>query len=272
MCSGLFYHSTCIINSCELQKPLWKKLQWNTTTSLTGTVYEGGSWGLALLYNLTSVVLTQTQTYVKISWAIYLGPMYLTWSRFNKPELEKVWPREWPRGFSGGSDGKESACNAGDPGLIPGLGRSPGEGNGNPLQYSCQENPMERGAWQAIVHGLAKSQTRLSASHTYIWGRSRLRYRIRYNKNGGATLTSKNMGRFQQSIKQKKLDTELIYNAGSLSDRSPCRGGGWWKELHEGTFWGWWQHCFLTHVNAGYMHPFSLWKVTAPYVLYARFL
>ena len=128
MCSGLFYHSTCIINSCELQKPLWKKLQWNTTTSLTGTVYEGGSWGLALLYNLTSVVLTQMQTYVKISWAIYLGPMYLTWSRFNKPELEKVWPREWPRGFSGGSDGKESACNAGDPGLIPGLRRSPGDG------------------------------------------------------------------------------------------------------------------------------------------------
>ena len=46
-----------------------------------------------------------------------------------------------------GSDGKDSACNAGDPGLIPGLGRSPGEGNGNPLQYSCLENPMERGAW-----------------------------------------------------------------------------------------------------------------------------
>ena len=50
-------------------------------------------------------------------------------------------------GFLGGSDGKVSACNAGDPGLIPGLGRSPGEGNGNPLQYSCLENPMDRGAW-----------------------------------------------------------------------------------------------------------------------------
>ena len=52
-----------------------------------------------------------------------------------------------------GSDGKESACNAGDPGSIPGLGRSPGEGNGNPLQYSRLENPMDRGAWQATVHG-----------------------------------------------------------------------------------------------------------------------
>ena len=49
-------------------------------------------------------------------------------------------------GFPDGSDSKESACNAGDPGLIPGLGRSPGEGNGNPLQYSCLENPMDRGA------------------------------------------------------------------------------------------------------------------------------
>ena len=48
-------------------------------------------------------------------------------------------------GFLGGSDGKASACNAGDPGSIPGLGRSPGEGNGNPLQYSCLENPMDRG-------------------------------------------------------------------------------------------------------------------------------
>ena len=50
-------------------------------------------------------------------------------------------------GFPGGSDSKASACNAGDPGLIPGLGRSPGKGNGNPLQYSCLENPMDRGAW-----------------------------------------------------------------------------------------------------------------------------
>ena len=51
-----------------------------------------------------------------------------------------------------------SACNAGDPGLMPGLGRSLGEGNGNPLQYSYLENPMDRGAWRATVHGVAKSQ------------------------------------------------------------------------------------------------------------------
>jgi len=59
--------------------------------------------------------------------------------------------------FPGGSDGKESACNAGDPGSIPRLGRSSGEGNGNPLQYSCLENPMDGGAWQATVPGVAES-------------------------------------------------------------------------------------------------------------------
>ena len=65
-------------------------------------------------------------------------------------------------GFPRGSDGKESACSAGDLGLIPRLGRSPGEGNVYPLQYSCLEDAMDRGAWQAIVHGAAKSWTQLS--------------------------------------------------------------------------------------------------------------
>ena len=64
--------------------------------------------------------------------------------------------------FPGGSDGKASAYNVGDPGSIPGLGRSPGEGNGNPLQDPCLENPMDRGAWLATVHGVTKSRTRLS--------------------------------------------------------------------------------------------------------------
>ena len=59
-------------------------------------------------------------------------------------------------GFSHSSVGKESACNSGDPGLIPGSERSPGEGNGNPLQYSCLENPMDRGAWRATVHEVAR--------------------------------------------------------------------------------------------------------------------
>ena len=65
-------------------------------------------------------------------------------------------------GFPGGSDGKESACNVGDLGSIPGLRRSLGEGNGYPLQFSGLENPMDRGTWRATVHGVAKSWTRLS--------------------------------------------------------------------------------------------------------------
>ena len=73
-----------------------------------------------------------------------------------RPVLALLWV------FPGGSDGKASARNVGDPESIPGLGRSPGEGNGNPLQYSCLENPMDGGAWWATVHGVAKSRTWLS--------------------------------------------------------------------------------------------------------------
>ena len=62
-------------------------------------------------------------------------------------------------GFPGGSEGKASACNEGDLGSIPGSGRSPGEGNGNPLQYFCLENPMDGGTWQATVHEVPKNQT-----------------------------------------------------------------------------------------------------------------
>ena len=68
-------------------------------------------------------------------------------------------------GFHGGSDSKESPCNAGDLGLTPGSGRFPRDGNGNPLQYSCLENPMARGTCQATVHGVTQSQTGLSNQH-----------------------------------------------------------------------------------------------------------
>ena len=73
----------------------------------------------------------------------------------NKKRTHRMGEGDLP----GGPDGKESACNVGDLGLIPGLGRSPGGGHGNPLQYSCLENSMDRGAWRATVHGVAKSRT-----------------------------------------------------------------------------------------------------------------
>ena len=78
------------------------------------------------------------------------GGLYkpMTWYIGKVPRLDV--------GFHCSSDGKESACNAGDLGSIPRLGRSPGEGNDNPLQYSCLENPMGRGAWRATVHEVAR--------------------------------------------------------------------------------------------------------------------
>ena len=78
----------------------------------------------------------------------------------------KFWHFPW--GFPGGLAVKnppamwKTICSAGDTGSVPELGKTPGEGNGNPLQYSCLENSMDKGAWQATVHGVAKSQTRLS--------------------------------------------------------------------------------------------------------------
>ena len=83
--------------------------------------------------------------------------LMLKWSHQGWPSSDKVLP--WWLSF------KELTCNVGDPSLIPGLGKSPGEGNGYWLQSSCLENPMDRGAWRATVHGVAKSQTRLSKWH-----------------------------------------------------------------------------------------------------------
>ena len=89
------------------------------------------------------------------SWVLWIAlANYHTWDRVM--------------GFSGGSDSKELVCNAGDLGLIPGLGRSLGGGHGNPLQCSCLENPVDKGAWWTTVHKVAKSQTQLKQSSTLV--------------------------------------------------------------------------------------------------------
>ena len=87
----------------------------------------------------------------------------LQWARqlpktkiYPAPNLTRAVVEKHCSKFSRSSVGKESACDAGDPDSIPGWARSPGEGNGNPLQYSCLENPMGGGAWQAVVHGVAR--------------------------------------------------------------------------------------------------------------------
>ena len=83
------------------------------------------------------------------SWQQPTESHHWSWSSYNYTRsCQRIQHRKWKwKGFPGGLAGKESACSAGDLGLIPGLGRSPGEGNGNPLQYSYLENPMEGGAW-----------------------------------------------------------------------------------------------------------------------------
>ena len=82
-----------------------------------------------------------------------------------QPKIENIWEKNSSK-FPSGSDREESAGNAGDLALIPGWGRSPGEGNGYPFQYSCLENPTNRGAWQGAVHEVAKSWKRLSDLHS----------------------------------------------------------------------------------------------------------
>ena len=84
-----------------------------------------------------------------------------------KPWLVGLGITPGSRSFPGGSQGKESACNAGYLGPIPGLGRSPGEGNSNTLQYSCLENPIDRGAWWVAVHGVTELDMTERLTHTY---------------------------------------------------------------------------------------------------------
>ena len=89
----------------------------------------------------------------RISWTVEPGRL----PSMGSQRVGHVWATNmFSLGFPGGSDGKESSCNAGDQGSIPGLGRSPGEGHSNPLQHSCLENSMDRGAWQGTVHGVTE--------------------------------------------------------------------------------------------------------------------
>ena len=121
-------------NGNQLQYPCWENPmdRWTWWGTVHGVV-NSQTW-------LSNWALTHTHTHTHT---------------FNNPS-QRLWASLVTQ------MGKECACNGGDPGSIPGFGRSPGEGNGNPLQYSCLENSMDRGAWQDAVHGVTKSWTWLS--------------------------------------------------------------------------------------------------------------
>ena len=111
------------------------------------------------------VVNVEAKHHLKLSISCKMKYMFLNMTKFTRTTKNIC---TWVC-FSGGSESKESACNAGDLGLIPGLGRSPGEGNGYPLQCSGLENSMDRGAWEAAVHGVTKSWTWLRDLHFHFF-------------------------------------------------------------------------------------------------------
>ena len=106
----------------------------------------------------------ETGEVISSPWVVFLFLLLLLWAETESPCSLTGFRLSYlnPWGFLGGSVNKESACNSGDPGLIPESRRSPREGIGNQFQYCCLGNPMNRGAWQATVYRIAKSQTRLS--------------------------------------------------------------------------------------------------------------
>ena len=131
------------------------------TSSNSGQAPHNSHVDVALSSSSLLLLLVVGQQFQSLD--VNVGVNYPNDVRSNFSRSQKVWLQDrlgWT--FPGCSDGKASTCNAGDSDSIPGSGISPGEGNGNPLQYSCLENSMDGGAWWATVHGVTKSQTRLS--------------------------------------------------------------------------------------------------------------
>ena len=123
---------------------------WDLTASDTKSMLTSGESALLLPGEMKTILITSFNVETR----------QLTGTTSN--QLEAVSHQELKSAGGWRVRRNNNACNAGDPGSIPRLGRSPGEGNGNPLQYSCLENPMDRGAWWATIHGVSKSRIQLS--------------------------------------------------------------------------------------------------------------
>ena len=131
---------------------------WDSPGKNTGVGCHALLQGIFLIQKLNPHLLHLTA----LAGRFFTTSTKITWTVFKLLEMRGPDPMYLILIFPGGSVGKESACNVGDMSLIPGLGRSPGEGNCNPLKNSCLENSMDRGDWWATVHGVTKSWTQLS--------------------------------------------------------------------------------------------------------------
>ena len=131
--------------------------------SSTAVIYPFYHSNAVDVHNLKNRDNGQSKEIIR-KWCVEYLSLHFKWNLLNC----KFTSCNFPGGFPVGSDGKESACSAGDPGSILGSGRSLGGGNGHPRQSSCLENSMDRGAWQATVHGVTKSQTWLRTAIAYI--------------------------------------------------------------------------------------------------------
>ena len=161
--TSLFYSGLLFIGKCPLT--LEKVICFALLSSSTQMLFSSRN---TLIDSLRNYVLSAICTSLSLSRFTHKVDYHIPTScKFNiYLHLLKLYLK---KGSPGGLDSKESTCNAGDRGSVPGLGRSPGEGNGSPLQYSRLENPMDRGAWWAMVHGVAESQARLKRLTTQPW-------------------------------------------------------------------------------------------------------
>jgi len=152
----------------QIQHDTWETvhaLSPDLSSKLTPTL-DNGKLVNKLIYVLQFIFLWNQRDFkTNLTGLLWIWASLVAQLVKNPPAMQEtwVWSLVWEdQGFPGGLAGKVSTCNEGDLGSIPGSGRSPGEENGTPLQYSCLENPMDGGAWEAAVHGVVKSRTWLS--------------------------------------------------------------------------------------------------------------